>query len=116
MGIGIRWEGAGADLGRIGLDRAFDGAAELGIFLDEFWHARRKPKHILKHEDLPVTLRRGANADGGNGDLFGNPRREKLGQRLEDHRERAGLGDDLGILLELRPFGAMPASVSYTHL
>ena len=93
----------------IGLHGASIAVAELSVFLDEFRHARRQAEHVLEHQDLPVALGRGADADGRDRDALGDPRGERLGQRLEHDGEGARLGDGLGIVLERRPFGAVAA-------
>ena len=48
----------------------------------------------------------------GNGDLLGDARGERLGERLEHDGKGAGFGDGARILLERRPFGrgCVPAS------
>src|ERR1700681_941500 len=70
---------AGADFLGIALDRPLDRRPELAEALDEFRHPRRQPEHVLKHEDLAVAGDAGADADGGDRDLFGDAAPERLG-------------------------------------
>src|ERR1700722_2430944 len=88
--VGAR-KGSGADFLGIALDRPFDRGPEFAEPLDEFRHPRRQPEHVLEHEDLAVAGHAGADADGGDRDLFGDAPPERLGDRFEHHGECPGI-------------------------
>jgi len=48
-------KGPRAHLGGIACNGGFDGRTEIAVALDEFWHARRKPEHVLQNENLAVA-------------------------------------------------------------
>src|SRR5580693_7769563 len=74
-------KGAGADFLGVALDRPFDRGPELAEPFDEFRHPRRQPEHVLKHQNLAVAGYAGADADGGDRDLFGDAAPQRLGDR-----------------------------------
>ena len=88
---------------RIAFHGLLDRWSKVAEAFDELWHPRRQSKHILKHQDLAVTGDAGADTDGGDRHLAGNAPGERLGDRLEHHGERAGVGDRTRIRLDRRP-------------
>src|SRR3546814_20856675 len=50
-------------------------------------------EHVVGDQNLPVALRRGADADGRAGDLLRDLDRDRFEHALDDDREGAGLGD-----------------------
>src|SRR5512140_2773232 len=65
-------ESAGADVGRIALDRRLDHRAEVAIAADEFRGPWRQTPHVLQHEHLAVAGSACTDADGRNVDHLGD--------------------------------------------
>jgi len=102
-------EGARPDFLRISLHRLLDGGSQIAEALDEFRYPRGKPEHILKHEDLAVAGRAGADADRGNCDLRRDAASQRLGDRFQHHRKRTSIRHGTRIGLDARPLALIAA-------
>jgi len=63
--------------------------------------AEAQPHDVVKHQDLAVTLRAGADADGGDRQFFRDQRGQLAGNRFEDNGESARRGDGLRVAEQL---------------
>src|SRR5712664_3774755 len=102
-------ESAGTYVGGITLDRGLDHRCEIAVAADKFRRPRRQAQHILQHQYLTVAGRTGADADGGNGDGFGDLPRQRFGDRLDHHGERTGLRDRGCVVLDRLPAALLAA-------
>jgi len=55
---------SGTYFGRVVGNRLFDTRAKRAIALDELWNARRKPEHVLEHQNLSIAGNAGSDTDG----------------------------------------------------
>ena len=99
--LGAR-KAAGPDIGGIGGNGRVGCRAEFGIALHE---ARpeigEEAEDVVKDQNLPVAGRRGADADGGDGQLLGHLLSKGCRDHLQHHREGAGLGEGAGVVVKL---------------
>ena len=99
VGLGVAWKlaflnfffVAAKGLERIGL--------EMGIRLHKLRHKLiEKAEEIIEHKDLAITVRTGADPDGGNGHLLCNSLGQLCRNRFEHDSEGAGCFKGLGII------------------
>ena len=70
----IRRKAAGADLGGVFGNGGLGQRAQLGIAFDEFrFEGGEKAYHVIDDQYLPVAPGRGADTNGGNRHLGGDP-------------------------------------------
>ena len=102
VGLGVRWEGAGADVVAVGADGAGDDFAEVGVLAREFWRRiEGEAEEIVGDENLAVAVGAGADSYCGNLQLAGDLRGEFAGDGFEDDGEGASGFDGVGVAEEL---------------
>ena len=82
---------ARADFGGVVGDRPFNAGTERTVALDEFRNARRKAKHVLKHEYLTIARNTSADADGRDYHRSRELARQRFRDRFNDDRKRTRL-------------------------
>src|SRR4029078_11897072 len=91
--------------GRVVGNRLFDPRAKRAIALDELWNARRKPEHVLEHQNLSIAGNTGSDTDGRDRHRSRKLSRERFRDCFNHNRKRARLRNRDCVLLDPRPVG-----------
>src|SRR3569833_2314958 len=118
--VGLFWAGERprTHIRRILLGRRGNGLGDVAERLYEAGRALEHAEHVVGRQDLPVALRRRADADRRAGHRVGDRDRKRLDHAFDHYRERAGavdrlsIADDLGMLR----FDAPARAVAAEHI
>src|SRR6185369_17843043 len=108
IGLVVRRECAGTNLGSIGGGRLANLRSEIGVTLHEPWRALEQTQQVLGDEDLAVAFGRGADTDDWRRHAPGDIGRNLLEYAFDHDAERTSLIDGAGICGNLAGFGSLP--------
>jgi hypothetical protein len=102
VGLGVGWEGTGADVVAVGADCGGDDFAEVCVLAGEFWRSvEGEAEEVVGDEDLAVAVGAGADSDRGDLEFAGDLRGEFAGDGFKDDGEGACRLDGVGVAEEL---------------